>query len=459
MNARIFQRNLKSATAILFSLLLMGTSANALAASTYYVDINNSQGSDSNPGTQSQPWKTIGKAANAMGAGDTAIVLAGTYNEKVSTVRSGSSGNRITFRAMPGARVLTFLNVSHNYITIDGFEMTGANAGTMMNVTGDYFELLNNVIHDMGASWGVVNLNGSADNAVIRGNRFYSSAGPGDDLPYIIIQGNNHLVENNEIGPAKDADAFRAWGNGHIIRGNYIHDFVLTGGSASHMDIIQTFGSGIGSLIFEKNLIDMSNVSGGYPQMFMTENNGNSTTGSWEIRNNIWIGVPAVANIGIPNLHFYNNTVYDSGSSLVIWMYNVSGKGDHTGAKVKNNIIVAPSNISSYSAAIARDGSYSGVEIDNNFITRIGTWGAVSGFNETNGLNGGNPQFVSASANNFHVQANSPAINRGATLAGFNYDYDGVTRPQGSAWDIGTFENGGSSSTTMSAPKNLRLVP
>ncbi|MGZ3796926.1 MAG: right-handed parallel beta-helix repeat-containing protein [Pseudobdellovibrionaceae bacterium] len=60
----------------------------ALASATYYVDGNNNQASDSNPGTQTQPWKTIQKASTAMIAGDTTIVVGGTYNEQVKSTRN-----------------------------------------------------------------------------------------------------------------------------------------------------------------------------------------------------------------------------------------------------------------------------------------------------------------------------------------------------------------------------------
>ncbi len=47
----------------------------------YYVDAKN--GRDANPGTLTAPWRTLKKAADTMGAGDTAFVRAGTYREIV----------------------------------------------------------------------------------------------------------------------------------------------------------------------------------------------------------------------------------------------------------------------------------------------------------------------------------------------------------------------------------------
>src|SRR5947209_5569174 len=51
-----------------------------------------------------------------------------------------------------------------------------------------------------------------------------------------------------------------------------------------------------------------------------------------------------------------------------------------------------------------------------------------------------NPQFVNFAGRDFHLQSTSPLINRGTTDPQVTNDYDGVARPQGSGYDIGTFE-------------------
>ena len=61
--------------------------SNAVAA-TYYVSPS---GSDSNPGSSAQPWRTVQKAANAAAAGDTVMVRAGTYYERVQINVSGTA--------------------------------------------------------------------------------------------------------------------------------------------------------------------------------------------------------------------------------------------------------------------------------------------------------------------------------------------------------------------------------
>ena len=72
----------------------------ALAAAVpirYYVA---PAGSDTNPGSAGSPFRTIQKAANVAGAGDTVIVRSGRYtgaSRIVSLSRSGAPGNPITF--------------------------------------------------------------------------------------------------------------------------------------------------------------------------------------------------------------------------------------------------------------------------------------------------------------------------------------------------------------------------
>jgi hypothetical protein len=48
----------------------------------------------------------------------------------------------------------------------------------------------------------------------------------------------------------------------------------------------------------------------------------------------------------------------------------------------------------------------------------------------------GNPQFVLPAADNYHLRANSPAIDHGADVL-IVEDFDGQTRPFGPGFDIG----------------------
>jgi parallel beta-helix repeat protein len=78
-------------------------SCRGMGAHTYYVAAT---GSDANPGSQSQPWKTIQKAAEAMIAGDMVLIHAGTYYENVMPRRSGVEGKYITYQDFGDGEVI-----------------------------------------------------------------------------------------------------------------------------------------------------------------------------------------------------------------------------------------------------------------------------------------------------------------------------------------------------------------
>ncbi len=121
-------------------------------AVTYYVSPT---GSDTNTGSAALPWATIQKAANTMQAGDTAMVSAGSYDERVTTTRPGTAGtNRITFQAQGQATVRGF-SIQHSYITVAGFDITRHSAASDPKIgyievlaNANYFQVLNNTIRD-----------------------------------------------------------------------------------------------------------------------------------------------------------------------------------------------------------------------------------------------------------------------------------------------------------------------
>jgi hypothetical protein len=49
-------------------------------------------------------------------------------------------------------------------------------------------------------------------------------------------------------------------------------------------------------------------------------------------------------------------------------------------------------------------------------------------------------EFVAAGSNNFHLNSGATCRNNGTTVASVTDDFDGVSRPQGSAYDIGAYE-------------------
>src|SRR5688500_11425942 len=70
--------------------------------STYFVATN---GSDSNAGAVTAPFRTIQRAANLAKPGDTVYVRGGTYRETVRPANNGTASARIAYKAYPGEKV------------------------------------------------------------------------------------------------------------------------------------------------------------------------------------------------------------------------------------------------------------------------------------------------------------------------------------------------------------------
>lgn len=111
-------------------------------------------GSDTNSGTEIEPWRSIQRAVNVLQAGDTVLVAAGLYDERVLTARGGTSEtNRITVRAI-GQATLRGFEINHPFVTVDGFDVTGHSAFSPLtgyirvSANGDHFRVLNNRIRD-----------------------------------------------------------------------------------------------------------------------------------------------------------------------------------------------------------------------------------------------------------------------------------------------------------------------
>jgi hypothetical protein len=227
------------------------------------------------------------------------------------------------------------------------------------------------------------------------------------------------------------------------------------------MDIFQVFGDNgteiSYNIIFENNLI--MNSTG---QMFMTsvalDGTGGNRLHDWDVRNNVWVNIAMQGNVGIPNFRFYNNTLYNADyvNGFALYLYPEVW-GDPNGAQIMNNIFIDAGGVNNTSIT----GAYyivkgTNITKDYNYVARGPSKGyaTLTGFTEAHGINGGDPKFVNLPTNDFHLQQNSPAINKGTTLTGFNYDANGISRPQGAAWDIGAFEYTGGS--TLAPPTNLR---
>jgi len=449
-------------------------------ATVYYVD--GTSGSDSYPGTQSMPWKTIGKAANTLKGGDTAIVKAGTYNERVVVASSGSSGSLISFEAQGTVQCQGF-TVKGNYIQVKGFKVTATQPTWDAEGYGIWVEGSNCTIDNNYAYYcptgGIVTTSSSAG-CTITNNRCQRNA-----LNGLEIGGSNHLVESNEIwatisfhtptnwSPGGDANGIMIWGSGHIFRKNYIHDISYADSeNQGYMPLIDAFQTvadgrhtgGTTNILVERNLVILTSYRDPSTRCVAFRLREAS---SITIRNNIVIafgGTETGENGGTcHHIKVQNNTFIGSlAYPISHWPIGIS-LDNCPYATVKNNIVYDQVNYPIYFSG----SSFTGLEIDYNCAYNSdGT--TPFGTPQPGDLWGVNPKFVNAAGRDFHLQSSSPCINAGTAIADNVVDYDGNPRPIGSVWDIGAYEYTGqapslsasatASPTSGDAPLTVRFT-
>jgi hypothetical protein len=382
----------------------------------YYVATN---GSDSNPGSISQPFRSIRKGVSVLGAGDTVYIRSGTYQENLDANRdkipSGTSwSNPVTIAAYSGETVtLAFasptsgalinmatsdLNPNLQYIIFDRLIFDGTNVingnSTMAvgfsdgkrppahHIRFTNFEVKNTSAARLDLMVGAgVQVAGSF-NEFINCKSHSNGSKPGyapPEAPYgFYVGGTDHLIERCEIynNAGYGIHVYSSGGDSHrhTLRYNHVHDNSLSK-TETTAGIIVTSGSGhrVYNNILRRNL-------GG-----------------------IQVGSSCVS------CEIYNNNI------LLNRYWGIQIDPGATNNIIKNNI--------AYQNPDANIIDYSGRNsISNNLIT--------------------DPKFVDGAAGNFHLQSSSPAIDAGVDLSnqGVITDYDGIPRPQGVKYDIGSFE-------------------
>ena len=205
--------------------------------SSFYVATT---GDDSNPGTQTAPWRTVQHAADSVRAGSTVNVRGGIYQELVSIKASGNATDGyITFRSYPGETAV--LDADHfapdgrsailtipdrSYVRIEGFEIRNfrtaehrlAPLGMSVMGAGSHIELLKNNVHHIEQ-----NFNGR--DAPGRGGNGFGIAVYGTDAKTPISE---LVIDGNEVHHLKTGSSESLVVNGNVtnfrITHNVVHD-------------------------------------------------------------------------------------------------------------------------------------------------------------------------------------------------------------------------------------------
>jgi hypothetical protein len=127
--------------------ILLVCALSSFAAQTHYVSITT--GSDSNPGTQSAPFRTLTKADSVAAPGDTVHVAAGSYGP-ITLKSAGTASARIRFvsgtkwGAQLGEAIL-----AGAYTDLEGFDVVGGTSNVVLLLEASYTRALGNHVHNL----------------------------------------------------------------------------------------------------------------------------------------------------------------------------------------------------------------------------------------------------------------------------------------------------------------------
>jgi hypothetical protein len=407
-------------------------SAQAISSSSptnYYVDQSNPQASDTNPGTEAQPWMTIGRAARVAAAGDTVTVKAGMYPERVQPAHSGSAGKRITFQAIPRRSVTMwgFYTQGADWVTIQGFNITkGALTGWTdqdgVFINSNDVQVIDNYFYNLESTA----INGYwhdplPQRAYVANNSIYHTQ------MGIVVTGADWVVENNEVSRLYfygdgDSDYMRFFGDNHVIRGNYFHGTLVSEIGTAHVDCFQTFdnnGEHVYNITFEGNWCS------DFHQGFMGEAGFHHNSSHITFKNNVFAHGWAwgLCVFDIPYVTAVNNDFID------IAYHGIGLRGDAHDGVVRNNIFAGMETSYWFADTASIDGDY-------NLVYHAQAPGVPGQHDQV----GADPHFANPAADDYHLLAGSPAIDAGWGSSLTEQDYDGVLRPQMKTWDVGAFE-------------------
>jgi hypothetical protein len=483
-------------------------------AATYYVATN---GSNSNPGTEAQPWKTLQKAAASVQAGDTVRIRAGDYfvGTTWKITRAGTLENPITYCAYGDGEV----RITNSTILPSGSWTPLKDSIYSTQITSPAPAVFQNSIplHPPGDQAQIYSVDDMIPNSFyISGTTLYVWLEDGSDPKnsvmrvspgHVVSLHNSHYTVFDGLTVEYGHNGFKDQGDPthHITyRNNTIRSIRSQGiqptpanavieynlfqkigvNKFTHGIYTATPGIIIRHNVFEEIAGAAIHVYGGSPLVgsnyqiygnvfrkprmmtFPTSGNRYYTEviawkeGSHRIWNNVFYGEGKRTGISLnsPNNWVYNNTFVGSLSPLQFY----AGK---PGNQVFNNIITTtgssrfltwPANAGSQTLDYNIYFNTSGTprwQKNGTTYTDFSAYQAAAG--ETHSLYG-DPQLVAA--NDFHLQAGSSAIDAGTSLSEVPQDFECTPRPQGSAWDIGADELGPPGST-CSAPPDDALFP
>jgi hypothetical protein len=449
---------------------------------TYYVATT---GSDSNVGSQAQPWATPGYGARQLLPGDTLLITQGEYViddygvDDVVPEFSGVDGAWITLRGEPGAEpvlrganaILSLVEVGgRSHIRLENLKTTsvlnpwtggargGIEAGGSSGFPASDIEIVNVEVYDVEEAG--INLAGNIQNVTMENVHVHHTGGPGVSAPS--AQGGagwqNVLIEDCVLeyagmfyngqeqpsgwprpdglgmegseGPLEVSHTISRYNFGDGLdsktKNTYIHHCVVAN---NYGDGVKMWGDGSrleNTLIFGTSYVDQDETTPWCLLVVDSDDPGAHI----EVTNCTMFDDDNRAN---PHYAVNSQVQYTTVPITLVFRNNIvsglsrmlcCGGGTLT---AQNNLFYLRKDPEDVQVEVVGQGNYT--------AANIGTLGS--------GNLCGDPLFVQGEwgpNGDFHLQNGSPAIDTGLTIPSITDDLVGTLRPQGAHYDLGAYE-------------------
>ncbi len=433
---------------------------------TYYVSTS---GSDSGSGSSASPWRTPGYASRQLEAGDTLIILAGRYvlqsDEEALSPPDGTAGRQIVIRGETGNRPVLAgrnnlnraINLS-SHLRLENLEITSDHGAAFRDAISqidrnvadvvlkdlhihhldefgvniadiDQLEITNcEITHTGFGSIGGPAAAGSGwtrvliDRCRLSYNGHYYQGGPGPspyDRPdgFGIEPGQGpieirHTTAEHNRGDGLDCKAANTYIH-HCVVANNSCDGVKLWAGVSRVEncLIYGTGDGVGGPSPWAGLVIDSEREGDSFEVINVTIHDNPSRQAYSL----YMGYDQVSGFSV----LFRNCI-------VAGSYGAAYFGARVSARIDCCLFHRPGD----PVQVEADGrSYTVAEIENGLLGP----GNISR----------PPLFVFPKwglPGDYHLQRDSPAIDRGTAEKAPNTDLDGIVRPQGSGFDMGAYE-------------------
>jgi len=430
---------------------LMIAISSPASAATYYVDGDDPLASDANPGTPTEPWRTLTYAATMAVAGDTVWIGGAVYNEQLATAHSGNLvDGPIHFAALPSETPVldgtdvgwsVGLRIQHDCLTFVGLEIRGWTTGVWMTAANDVL-LRDCEVHDVwygiGAADGMHNFtlervevhhftlygfdaspSGGADcyNGTLIGCRAHTCNDPEQNVDGFALghgeQYGFHFVRCETYGVY---DGFDISARDTRLEACIAHDCTYRGLTGWRGGL-----EAVNCLLYDNGIMNVDLVRGGDEAQRYTLTH--CTLMGAEVYN-IYVDSTG-AGIEL-ELH---NCILAGGDNVGLWLEQLDGLLYTGDANVFHNDNAARM----IWAGGEREFSLAEIE--------AGEWHDFSGQDAaTTVAYSAGDLFRDPAGGDFHLPAGSPALDVGSPDWGVAADLEGRPRPLGDGFDCGAFE-------------------